>query len=317
MLFRLAVLITSLPIVARADLLDFETVQLLDTEAEKFPSLRFGDISKKFKRSSDCKAFPGTDSWPDENNWAELRGVIDGALLHPLPTAHVCYAGTTYNATECRFLVEEADRTHYWVDDPIITLTQWTQGNTCRPSLNTTGKRCERGGFPEYVVNATSVKHVQAAVNFARNSNVRLVIKNTGHDFGGRNLGAGSVSIWTHQFKDFKFLPKYTQGQYSGMAVQFGSGLETWEIFNYMEEHDITVVAAGSRTVGANGGWFAIGGHGNLASYYGLGADQALEIHVVTADGRFVVATPSRNKDLFYAMRGGGGSKLCLDAPRK
>lgn len=133
--------------------------------------------------------------------------------------------------------------------------------------------------------------------------------RNTGHDFGGRSVGAGALSIWTHNLKAFEFLPKYRQGNYSGMAAHFGSGLETWELFNHMFLNgNITVVAAGGRTVGANGGWFASGGHGNLASYYGLAADQALEIHVVTADGQFVVANPEQNEDLFYALRGGGGS---------
>jgi hypothetical protein len=40
--------------------------------------------------------------------------------------------------------------------------------------LNATGK-CTQGGWSVYVVNATTVK--QIAVNFARNKNLRLVIK--------------------------------------------------------------------------------------------------------------------------------------------
>ncbi len=52
------------------------------------------------------------------------------------------------------------------------------------------------------------------------------------------------------------------------------------------------------------------GGHSPLGSRYGLGADQALSIEVVTADGRFVTASPDENRDLFYAMLGGGPSEL-------
>lgn len=93
------------------------------------------------------------------------------------------------------------------------------------------------------------------------------------------------------------------------MAVRFGSGLETQELYNYMALHNITVVAAGPGTVGANGGWFGYGGHGNLASYYGLGSDQGLSLEVVTADGRLVTADPFTNPDLFYALRGGGAGE--------
>jgi FAD/FMN-containing dehydrogenase len=135
------------------------------------------------------------------------------------------------------------------------------------------------------------------------------VDRNTGHDFGGRNLGAGSLSIWTHNLKSYELIPNYTKGQYTGMAVHHGAGAEAWEVYNYALDNNITLVAAGGRTVGAAGGWFALGGHGNLASSHGLGSDQALEIHVVTPDGRFGVASPDENEDLFYALRGGGGSE--------
>lgn len=41
---------------------------------------------------------------------------------------------------------------------------------------------------------------------------------------------------------------------------------------------------------------------------YGTGADQVLAFEVVTSDGRFVTANSTSNTDLFWAMRGGGGS---------
>ena len=100
----------------------------------------------------------------------------------------------------------------------------------------------------------------------------------------------------------------YKKGNYSGTAAHFGSGLQNWELFNHMFRNNLTIVGGGHRTIGANGGWMAGGGHGNLASFYGLAADQALELHVVTADGRYVIADEFQNTDLFYALRGGGGS---------
>ncbi len=39
-----------------------------------------------------------------------------------------------------------------------------------------------------------------------------------------------------------------------------------------------------------------------------MGADQVLTLRVVTADGQFLTASPSENSDLFWAIRGGGGS---------
>ena len=43
-------------------------------------------------------------------------------------------------------------------------------------------------------------------------------------------------------------------------------------------------------------------------SHHGfVGVDNVLEITIVTADGDHLIANPYRNKDLFWALRGGGG----------
>jgi FAD/FMN-containing dehydrogenase len=125
-------------------------------------------------------------------------------------------------------------------------------------------------------------------------------------------MGAGSLSIWVHNLKSFEFMPEYSVGQYSGMAVRVGAGVESWELFNHMAANNITVVAPGGGTVGSVGGWIAVAGHGSLTSKYGLGADQVLSINVVTADGRFRTVDPSHHQDLWWALRGGGPSKSNL-----
>ncbi|EXJ67022.1 uncharacterized protein A1O5_09668 [Cladophialophora psammophila CBS 110553] len=49
------------------------------------------------------------------------------------------------------------------------------------------------------------------------------------------------------------------------------------------------------------------GGHGSASRDFGLGADQALELAVVLADGSLVTANACLHSDLFFALRGGGG----------
>jgi FAD/FMN-containing dehydrogenase len=50
------------------------------------------------------------------------------------------------------------------------------------------------------------------------------------------------------------------------------------------------------------------GGLGWLARKYGLAADSVLAFEVVTADGKVRRASAAENSDLFWALRGGGGS---------
>ncbi|KAI1074791.1 FAD-binding domain-containing protein [Whalleya microplaca] len=288
----------------------FESEQLTDADIGNFSAIAFGDKSTASPAHDEtgCKSYPGTAGWPLDEEWAQLNRSLEGVLLKPVPPAAVCYDGPDKDEAQCNFLLRNTSTSRFYINNPLTVLNEWPEGNTCFASLQTEGLTCTQGGFPVYVVNATTVKQIQIAINFARNKNLRLTIKNTGHDFIGRSAGFGALSIWTHWLKDFEFLPQYSIGEYDGMAARVGSGLESWEMFTHMSIHNMTVLVAGGYTVGAYGGWMTGGGHSALASKYGLGADQPLSIEVVTADGRFVTADVNQNTDLFYALRGGGGS---------
>jgi hypothetical protein len=67
-------------------------------------------------------------------------------------------------------------------------------------------------------------------------------------------------------------------------------------------------MGAAHGTVTVAGGWGQTAGHGPLTAQYGLGVDQFLEFKVVTADGSLKIANKVTNPDLFWALRGGGGS---------
>jgi hypothetical protein len=164
---------------------DFESVQLRDEDVADFPAIAFGGTSQGNLSSGSptdderpaCKAFPGTEEWPLDEEWAHLNKSLDGALLKPIPPAAVCYNETSsYNQAQCDFLEFNASQTRFYIDNPLSVLSQWIEGDTC-PGLPFLASNCTQGGFPTYVVNATTVKHVQIAVNFARNRNIRIVIK--------------------------------------------------------------------------------------------------------------------------------------------
>lgn len=49
-----------------------------------------------------------------------------------------------------------------------------------------------------------------------------------------------------------------------------------------------------------------------MSSVYGLAADQVLALEAVLANGRFVTVTEESDRDLFWALRGGGGGMFAL-----
>jgi FAD/FMN-containing dehydrogenase len=160
------------------------------------------------------------------------------------------------------------------------------------------------------VIRATTVKQIQVGVNFASNTNIRLVVKNTGHEFSGRSGGAGSLSIWTHQLNSIQHIPDFKDDvmQYHGPAFRGGSGVLARDIYRAADEKGSVVVGGEGQDVGILGGYIHGGGHSPLSSVYGLAADQVLEMKVIIADGSFKTASSTQNTDLFWALRGGGGS---------
>lgn len=179
--------------------------------------------------------------------------------------------------------------------------------DSCNPFLGPETP-CTIGYHVAYAVNATSAKDFQTAIRFAKDNNIRLVIRNTGHDYLGKSTGAHALGIWTHNLKSISLLQEYHDENYEGAAIKLGAGVEVIQAYEFAASYGLLVVGGNCPTVGIAGGYIQGGGHGPLSSKFGLAADQVLEYEVVTADGELITATNKNNSDLFWALRGGGGS---------
>ena len=85
--------------------------------------------------------------------------------------------------------------------------------------------------------------------------------------------------------------------------MKIAAGLQWRDLYSIAAQNNITVIGGAAGTVGV-GGWTLGGGHGPLSSKYGLGADQVLELEVVTADGELRIVNEKSEPDLFWALRG-------------
>jgi FAD/FMN-containing dehydrogenase len=99
--------------------------------------------------------------------------------------------------------------------------------------------------------------------------------------------------------------------KYGGVAaVKISAGMRMREIYTEAAKHNITVVGGGDVDVGI-GGWITGAGHSPISSKYGLGADQVLEMEVVTANGTLLNINENSYPGLFWAMRGVSFRSFC------
>lgn len=127
---------------------------------------------------------PSDDCWPSHSDWASLNNTVNGKLIANKPIAQPCYQGSDYNAERCEVVTANWKNSRFLEDSPIGYSYPVIQ--TCSPANSSFNPVCDLGPSPAYTINATNESDVAAGIQFAKDMNVRLVIKNTGHDVVGR-----------------------------------------------------------------------------------------------------------------------------------
>ena len=262
-----------------------------------------------FGANSTCRCFPGDSCWPSISEWNAFNASLGGKLTATVPLAAPChqeFAGThPYNQTVCDQLQQEwlLPQAHYNSSSSIMA--PFFANHSCDPFTGE-ATQCVVGTYVSYAVNITESQDVSCALQFARERNIRVVIRNTGHDYNGKSTGAGSIGIWTHYLKDIEIMD-YSSPSYQGKAMRMGAGVQGFEAYAAANASGLVVVGGECPTVGLAGGYTQGGGHSALASKYGLAADQTLEFEVVDGIGTLLTANRDQNSDMFWALSGGGG----------
>ncbi|KAK3990423.1 6-hydroxy-D-nicotine oxidase [Cladorrhinum sp. PSN332] len=266
-----------------------------------------------------CKCQPNQPCWPKSWQWSSLNQTVNGNLKMHIPPAAVCYNSfqsplgnfSTYDAAKCADVQANWEDEQWTVEKPGAALWTYFTNETCRVTTNPSDS-CTLGYYGVYVIEAKTRNHIKAGVDFARRNNIRLVIRNTGHDFLGRSTGANSLIINTHSFNDITWINSYSGpgSTYTGGAVKLGAGVQAKDILaaGHAQVPPKVIVTGECPTVGIAGGFIQGGGHGPWTTLKGMSADNVLAFEVLTASGYIVNANAVENPDLFWALKGGGPS---------
>lgn len=126
-----------------------------------------------------------------------------------------------------------------------------------------------------------------------------IAIRSGGHCFAGRSSTTGTLI-------DVGPLDRI---ELDGELVTVGAGAKLGAMYDALEPTGRTVVAGCGPTVGI-AGLLLGGGIGILGRKHGLTCDQLVRAQVVLADGRIVEASEDEHPDLFWALKGAGGSRF-------
>jgi FAD/FMN-containing dehydrogenase len=241
---------------------------------------------------------PGEPGWPSPAQWAALGESVGGRLVRVQSAFAVCEPDAGSSA--CAGLFQNLTDPFYI--DQSVNLTQtlgWLDAFTSEPSA--------------YAVLAQSSADVAAAVNFAREHNVRLVVKSGGHSYLGTSNAPDSLLIWTRpnmravEVLD-SFVPQGATGQVAPEpAVSVGAGAIWMDAYNAVTTVGGRYVQGGGCTTVGVSGLTQGGGFGSFSKEFGSAAANLLEAEVVTADGAVRVVNAFQDPDLFWALKGGGG----------
>jgi hypothetical protein len=141
---------------------------------------------------------------------------------------------------------------------------------------------------------------VVAIVNFARERGLRVAPQGTGHNANAIASLAGTILVKTSALRDVEI-------DAPGRRARVGAGVLWAEVTGPASEHGLAPLAGSSPDVGVVG-YTLGGGLSWLSRRHGLATNSVLAIEIVTADGRVVRTDRDSEPDLFWALRGGGGS---------
>jgi FAD/FMN-containing dehydrogenase len=164
-------------------------------------------------------------------------------------------------------------------------------------------RRIWNGAFdrrPALIARCIDTADVRQAVEFGASHDLLIAVRGGGHSLPGYSVCEGGLMIDLAPMQgvrvdqrsfDVSVEPGVLLGRLDRETQRFG-----------------LVVPAGTVSHTGVAGLTLGGGVGRLQRKYGLTIDSMVGAELVTADGRVVRATADENRDLFWALQGGGGN---------
>ncbi|HEX6025129.1 MAG TPA: FAD-binding oxidoreductase [Solirubrobacter sp.] len=153
---------------------------------------------------------------------------------------------------------------------------------------------------PAAIALPTDAKGVAEAVAYARRNGLRVAPQATGHNQGPLGNLSSTLLLNVSGLQDIRVDP-------GARRVRVGAGVKWDRVAPRLSAHGLAGLHGSSPDVGI-AGYSLGGGMGWLSRKYGLQTNAVTAFELVTAQGNLVRADAKHHRDLFWALRGGGGN---------
>lgn len=156
-------------------------------------------------------------------------------------------------------------------------------------------------GTPDLIVRPREAADVTAALRHATEAGLTVSVRSGGHSMAGLSTHTDGMVIDLRRLDSVEILDRASR------LVRVGAGATWGTVSKTLIPNGFSLTAGDTTSVGV-GGLTLGGGIGWMVRRYGLAIDNLAGADLVTADGRLVRADAHSNRELFWALRGGGGN---------
>jgi FAD/FMN-containing dehydrogenase len=268
--------------------------------AASLPLLALGSSLQGATATRLKRVRPGDPAWPTAADWQKLNDTVGGALLPGHALFGACESDR--GSAACKDALSNIGNPFYIGDQPAGTqVSGWLDAWTPAPSA--------------YVLKARNSADVAAAVGFARERRLRLVVKGGAHSYQGTSNAPDSLLVWTRAMNQVTlhdaFVPAGCGDKLKPVpAVSAGAGAVWIDLYDAVTSRGGRYVQGGGCTSVGVAGLVQSGGFGSFSKCFGSAAASLLEAEIVTADGRVRTVNACSDPDLYWAIKGGGGGSF-------
>ena len=156
--------------------------------------------------------------------------------------------------------------------------------------------------FPFAIIVPVSDDDIINTINYANHLNLLISVKGGGHGITGAAVIDGGIVLDMSCFQSIELCA-------DGQSVRVGAGVKNHNLDQFLSKYEKVVPLGTCPDVGVVGATLG-GGIGFLSRKHGLSCDNVLAFNLITADGQHRVINTSEHSDLFWALRGSGGSQF-------